>query len=58
MTWAEMLAGHTHEYTSVDGATATRDSHVVLNRREERLQPFIRGGVRKIAGKDLEERER
>ena len=32
-----------------------RDLHVVLNRREERLQPFIRGGIRKVTGKDLEE---
>ena len=53
MTWAEMLVGHTDEYTSEDGATATGDSHVVLNRREERLQPFIRGRVRKVAGEDL-----
>ena len=27
--------------------------HVTLNRREERLQPFIRGGVRKITDEDL-----
>ena len=27
--------------------------HVVLNRRKESLQPFIRGGVRKIASEDL-----
>lgn len=30
-----------------------RDVHVVLNRRKERLQPFIRGRVRKIASKNL-----
>ena len=27
--------------------------HVVLNRRKESLQPFIRGGIRKIASEDL-----
>ena len=27
--------------------------HVILNRCEERLQPFIRGSIRKIAGIDL-----
>lgn len=28
-------------------------AHFTLNRRKESLQPFIRSGVRKIAGKDL-----
>ena len=27
--------------------------HVILNRRKESLQPFIRGGVRKVASEDL-----
>ena len=27
--------------------------HVALNRRKESLQPFIRGGIRKIADKEL-----
>ena len=28
-------------------------AHFALDRREERPQPFIRGGVRKVAGEDL-----
>ena len=41
-----------------DGHTRTKHEwhrylHVALDRREERLQPFIRGGVRKVASEDL-----
>lgn len=32
---------------------AKRDVHVALDWRKERLQPFIRGRVRKVAGEDL-----
>ena len=39
----------------IDAKTTTPDVHIRLNRREERLQPFIRGNIRKVAGKDLEE---
>lgn len=34
------------------GAVA-RYPHVALNRRKERLQPFIRGGIRKISCENL-----
>ncbi len=33
-------------------------AHFALNRRKESLQPFIRSGVRKIAGKDLGDNQR
>lgn len=35
------------------GADATEYVHFALDRRKERLQPFIRGGVRKVASEDL-----
>ena len=38
-----------------DAKTGPLHVHVLLNRREERLQPFIRGNVRKVAGENLEE---
>ena len=39
---------------SVYNDRATKDDiHVTLHRRKESLQPFIRGGVRKVASEDL-----
>lgn len=38
------------------GGSGEKDIHVVLDRLEESLQPLIGGSVRKIAGKNLEER--
>ena len=32
---------------------STEYAHFALDRREERLQPIIRGGIRKVAGEDL-----
>ena len=35
------------------GSEAAADVHLALDGRKERLQPFIRGSVRKVAGEDL-----
>jgi hypothetical protein len=50
MTWAERLQWFEKTRMSKNRG---RDAHVVLNGRKESLQPFIRGGIRKISSKDL-----
>lgn len=50
------LGGESRVATSVGRMPADAQCqyvHIVLNGREKRLQPFIRGGIRKIADKDL-----
>ena len=53
MTWADMLSDEASVSRQYDASECCADVHVVLDRRKESPQPFIRGSVRKITSKDL-----
>jgi hypothetical protein len=52
MTWTDKLSAYMH-MSDVTKAVHRKNLHIADDGVKESLQPFIRGGIRKIAGENL-----